>query len=43
MNWIVEGPWPILLTGLVLEAILLIALVRTGRGDSCGRSRGWDF
>ena len=32
MNWIFEGPWPILLTGLVLEAILLIALVRTGRG-----------
>jgi ketosteroid isomerase-like protein len=31
MSWIFEGPWPILLTALVLEAILLIALVRTGR------------
>jgi ketosteroid isomerase-like protein len=31
MNWIFEGPWPILLTGAILEAILLIALVRTGR------------
>jgi ketosteroid isomerase-like protein len=31
MNWFVEGPWPILVTGLVLEAVLLVALVRTGR------------
>ncbi len=31
MNWIFEGPWPILLTGVILEAILVIALVRTGR------------
>jgi hypothetical protein len=32
MNWFLEGPWPILVTGLVLEAILVVALVRTGRG-----------
>jgi hypothetical protein len=31
MNWIFEGPWAILLTAVVLEAILVIALVRTGR------------
>jgi ketosteroid isomerase-like protein len=32
MNWFFfEGPWPILVTCLVLEAILLIAVVRTGR------------
>jgi hypothetical protein len=32
MSWIFEGPWPILLTGVIFEAILVIALVRTGRG-----------
>jgi hypothetical protein len=31
MNWFFEGPWPILVTGLVLETILVVALVRTGR------------
>ncbi len=40
MNWIFEGPWPILLTGLVLEAILLVALVRTGRAVIVGQSLG---
>ncbi len=27
-----ESPWPILIVGLVLEAVLAIALFRTGRG-----------
>jgi hypothetical protein len=31
MSWFFEGPWPILVTGLVVEAILIVALVRTGR------------
>jgi hypothetical protein len=31
MNWVFEGPWPLLLTGVIVEAILVIALVRTGR------------
>jgi hypothetical protein len=32
MNFFFEGPWPILITGLILEAILVITVVRTGRG-----------
>ena len=31
MNWFFEGPWPILVTGVILETILIVALVRTGR------------
>jgi ketosteroid isomerase-like protein len=31
MNWFFEGPWPILVTGAMVEAILIVALVRTGR------------
>ncbi|HTU24113.1 MAG TPA: hypothetical protein VMF30_01870 [Pirellulales bacterium] len=31
MNWLFEGPWPILITALVVEAILVIGLLRTGR------------
>jgi ketosteroid isomerase-like protein len=31
MTWFFEGPWPILVTGIVLEAIVIVALVRTGR------------
>jgi hypothetical protein len=30
MTWLVESPWPALVVGVVLEAILAIALVRTG-------------
>jgi hypothetical protein len=40
MNWFFEGPWAILLTGGVLEATLLIALVRTGRGALVGAIAG---
>ena len=29
MSWFFEGPWPILLTGLLLEVILVIAAFRT--------------
>ncbi len=32
MTWLVETPWPSVALGLVLEIILAIALVRTGRG-----------
>ena len=32
MTWLFESPWPFLLTGLVIEAILIVALVRTSRG-----------
>ncbi len=31
MTWFVESPWPSLMLGVVLEVILTIALVRTGR------------
>ncbi len=32
MSALLESPWPSLMLGLALEAILIIALVRTGRG-----------
>lgn len=31
MNWLLESPWPALSLGVVLELILAIVLVRTGR------------
>jgi hypothetical protein len=30
MSWLVESPWPALVVGVVVEAMLAIALVRTG-------------
>ena len=30
MTWLVESPWPALVAGLIAEAILAIALLRTG-------------
>jgi len=30
--FLLESPWPILLTGIVVEAALALALLRTGRG-----------
>ncbi len=32
MTWLLESPWPALTTGVVLELILAIVLVRSGRG-----------
>jgi hypothetical protein len=32
MTWIVEDPWPALVGGIVVEAILGVVLVMTGRG-----------
>lgn len=36
MTWLVETPWPSIALGLVLEIILAIALIRTGRGVIIG-------
>src|SRR5688572_28536076 len=30
MAWLVESPWPALVTGILIEAMLAIALLRTG-------------
>ena len=30
MTWLVESPWPVLVTGILIEAVLAIALLRTG-------------
>jgi hypothetical protein len=30
MSWIIEGPWPILLTVLLVEAFLLVSFIRSG-------------
>src|SRR5664279_5008786 len=35
-----ESPWPILIVGLVFEAVLAIALFRTGRGVILGLMGG---
>jgi hypothetical protein len=32
MAFLVESPWPVLLTGIVLEAVLGVLLLQTGRG-----------
>lgn len=36
MTWLMESPWPALWIGLILEVLLAIALVRTGRGAIIG-------
>ena len=39
MNVFLESPWPAIFFGIVLEAILGVALLRTGRGRAASRLR----